>query len=132
MKIYEPDKNGNLIVTNSKRIRYAVDGKGEVSEEYEVLTEYANIVAGNVFDHFEERKDGARERVRKKKSSPIEYFMYHSNIEIDLVTALTGFSRREVKNHMKPRVFEKLDDAVLQRYAEVFETDVDTIRDFKG
>jgi hypothetical protein len=132
MRILETDPNGNLRESNTKRVRYTKDDKGKVVEEYEESTYYGVVVAGNVFAHYKEREDKARELVRNKKSSPIEYFMYKTCIELELLVALTGFSRREVKKHMKPHVFEKLDDDVLRRYAEVFETDINTIKSFNG
>jgi hypothetical protein len=132
MRILETDPNGQLREANTKRVRYTTDDKGKVVEEYEEFTYYGVVVAGNVFDHYKECEDKAREEVRNGKASPIEYFMYKAQIEIELLMALTGFTRREVKKHMKPHVFEKLDDSVLQRYAEVFETDIDTIKGFKG
>lgn len=132
MRILEPDPDGKLREANSKRVRYTSDDRGTVVEEYEEFTDYGVVVAGNVFDRYREREEKARELVRKKKSSPIEYFMYRTRIELELLVVLTGFTRREVKKHMKPRIFEKLNDAVLLRYAEVFETDIDTIKSFKG
>jgi hypothetical protein len=58
--------------------------------------------------------------------------MYLAQIEIELVMALTGYSRRQVKKHMKPDVFETLDDEVLRRYAQAYLIDLDTIKSFKG
>jgi hypothetical protein len=36
-----------------------------------------------------------------------------------------------VKRHFKPKVFAKLNDKILQKYAETFEISVDELRNFK-
>jgi len=132
MKIYETGPDGNLIDANSKRIRYTVDDKGKVVTEYEEQTVYGVIVYDNLVDVYHDRAERAKERIRKKQTSPLEYFMNLAEIEMELVIALTGYSRRKVKKHMKPDVFATLDDAVLQRYADAFLMDINTIKSFKG
>ena len=88
MRILETDSDGTLRESNTKRVRYTVDNKGKVVEEYEESTYYGVVVAGNVFDHYKEREEKAREQVRNNKSSPIEYFMYKTCIELELLMAL--------------------------------------------
>jgi hypothetical protein len=132
MKILDTDQNGNLVDANTRRVRYSVDDRGNVVEEYEEMTEYGVIVAENLFDLYRDRAEEAKERIRRKKASPLEYFMHQAQIEIELVIALTGYSRRQVKKHMKPEVFKTLGDEVLQRYAQAFLIDIDTIKDYKG
>jgi hypothetical protein len=131
MKILDTDQNGNLVDANTRRVRYTVDDRGNVVEEYEEMTEYGAIVAENLFDLYRDRAEEAKERIRRKKASPLEYFMHQAQIEIELVIALTGYSRRQVKKHMKPDVFKTLGDEVLQRYAQAFLIDIDTIKNYK-
>lgn len=131
MKILDTDQNGNLVDANTRRVRYSVDDRGNVVEEYEEMTEYGVIVAENLFDMYRDRAEDAKERIRQKKTSPLEYFMYQAQIEIELVIALTGYSRRQVKRHMKFDVFKTLGDDVLQRYAQAFLIDINTIKDYK-
>jgi hypothetical protein len=131
MKILDTDQDGNLFDANSRRVRYRVDDRGNVFEEYEEMTEYGVIVADNLFDMYRDRAEDARERIRQGKTSPLEYFMHQANIEIELVIALTGYSRRQVKKHMKPAVYKTLGDDVLQRYAQAFLIDIDTIKNYK-
>jgi hypothetical protein len=131
MKILDTDQNGNLVDANTRRVRYSVDDRGNVVEEYEEMTEYGVIVAENLFDLYRDRAEEAKERIRRKKASPLEYFMHQAQIEIELVIALTGYSRRQVKKHMKPDVYKTLGDDVLQRYAQAFLIDIDTIKNYK-
>jgi hypothetical protein len=132
MKILEMDQDGNLVDANSKRVRYTMDKKGKVVEEYEEFTDYGVAVAENLSDIYKDRAERAKERMKNKQASPLEYLMYKAEIEIELVMALTGYSRRQVKKNMRPDAFETLDDDVLQRYAQAFLIDIDTIKGYKG
>ncbi len=128
MKILEMDRDGNYKDANSKRIRYTVDDKGKVVEEYEIYTDYGLLVAGNLQDFYNNLAERAKEGMRTKRTSPLEYCMYLAQIELPHVMAETGFTRRQVRKHMKPEAFNSLDDAVLQRYADAFRMDINTIK----
>ncbi|MBN2159534.1 MAG: hypothetical protein JW807_09070 [Spirochaetes bacterium] len=132
MKVYESIAGGGKRESSSKRIKYSVDEKGEIVETYEEISEYSIIVAGTVEEVYADLAEKARERVRRNIASPLEYFMYRSQLEPDSLLALTGFSPREFKKHMKPKVFRTLEDDVLQRYASAFMVDIGTIKKFIG
>ena len=132
MRVYDSIDGDGRREANSKRIKYTVDEKGNLIETYEETSEYSVIVAGTVEGVYNDRAEKARERVRRNLASPIEYFMYRSQLEPDTLMALTGFSRRELKKHMRPDVFEALDEEVLQRYAGALLVDVDTMKNFRG
>lgn len=112
-------------------VHYAVDDSGEFIKigsdgwqpGYEALI--------NLRNDFDERAAEARERVKSGQTSPIEFFMHKGYMELSTLAQMTGLSRRKVKKHFTPEVFEKLDDEILQRYATVFLTDVKTIKEFK-
>jgi hypothetical protein len=67
MKIYETGPDGNLIEANSKRVRFAVDDRGAVVEEYEEFTDYGVAVAENLSDLYNERAESAKERMKKNR-----------------------------------------------------------------
>ncbi len=131
MRVYDTMPDGGRREGNSKRVKYSTDAEGNLVEVYEEISEYSEIVAGNVVDWYRDLAEKAKERVRGDLASPIEYFMYRSEMEVDVLAALTGFSPRKVKRHMKPGVFRALDEASLERYAEVFQVPVDAMRKFR-
>ncbi len=131
MRVYDTMPDGGRKEGNSKRVKYSTDADGKLVEVYEEISEYSEIVAGNVMDWYSDLAEKAKERVRRDLTSPIEYFMYRSEMEVDVLAALTGFSPRTVRRHMKPGVFRALDEASLERYAEVFQVPVDAMRNFR-
>jgi len=80
---------------------------------------------------FDEWAAEAKERVKKNQSSPIEYFMYYYGLDLPTLAQQMGLSQRKVKKHMKPDVFEKLDEKTLKQYASLFQIDVAAIKNFK-
>ena len=58
--------------------------------------------------------------------------MYNANFDPDGLAQFMELSRRKIKKHLTPKGFEKLDDAILARYAHVLQTDVETIKKFKS
>ena len=132
MRVYETTPDGGRREANSTRLKYEVDGQGNLVESYEEISEYSVIVAGNVAEWYQDLAEKAKERVRGNLTSPIEYFMYRSEMEVETLAAMTGFTPRQVKRHLKPGVFETLDDASLQRYAGVLEVDPARIRNFRS
>jgi hypothetical protein len=85
----------------------------------------------NLASMFDEWAAEAKERVRNNQSSPIEYFMFHFGLDLPTLAQQMGLSQRKVKKHMKPGVFEKLDDKILEQYASLFQIKVSDIKNFR-
>jgi hypothetical protein len=68
------------------------------------------------------------EDVRVGKLSVLAYHMAKYHMDASLVAAHTGLWSFRVKRHLRPQVFSRLPESVLQRYADLFGTDVTTLR----
>jgi len=115
----------------TKEVCYAVDESGkyttELSEGWEVKATALDVAWHDV----EDRINSAKQKVMNNEASPLLYFMELKLMDIPIVAAYTGFWKWQVKRHMKPSVFKKLSDKKLQRYADIFETTVDNIKNMK-
>ena len=132
MKVKDVPQDGpenNLF--DSTLLKYAVNDKFEFVPTPSNGWEPANVASRFVQNEFKELAEQAGERIKKNQTSPLEYFMYQSLMDITALSQQMGFSRRKVKKHMDPRVFSTLDDEVLSQYASVFLIDVATIKNFK-
>ena len=115
----------------TKEVCYAVDDSGkyttELSEGWEIKAKALDVAWHDV----EERINRAKQKVISGEASPLLYLMELKLMDIPIVSAYTGFWKWQVKNHLKPSAFKKLSDKKLQKYAEVFETTVDNIKNIK-
>lgn len=60
------------------------------------------------------------EKLEKGLISPVYYFMLMQDMGLRDLAGRVGISRRKLKKHFEPRHFLKLDDWMLERYAQVF------------
>ncbi|MBS1598053.1 MAG: hypothetical protein JST75_07490 [Bacteroidetes bacterium] len=115
----------------TKEVCYAVDESGKyttaLSEGWEVKATALDVAWNDV----EGRIADAKQRVLNNEASPLLFLMEVKLMDIPIVAAYTGFWKWQVKRHMQPSVFKKLSDKKLQRYADVFETTVDNIKNLK-
>ena len=112
----------------TKEVCYAVDESGKyttaLSEGWKIKAEALDIAWQDV----QERITSAFEKVQKGEASPILFFMEFRLMDIGIVSAYTGFWKWTVKRHLKPNVFKKLSETKLKKYAEVFETSVEDLK----
>jgi len=60
----------------------------------------------------------ALQAVREGRASPLLYHMERCHMSPRLLAAYTGIWSLRIRWHLRPAVFARLPDAVLQRYAE--------------
>jgi hypothetical protein len=110
---------------------YAANDKGDIvqvmSKGWDVL-ETSYHALGKLFS---DQADDAKERVRKGETSPLEYIMFSFQLDLNQFADQIGISKRKIKKHFKPEVFDKLDDKMLEIYADFFDIDVNKIKNCK-
>jgi len=112
----------------AKEVKYAVDSEGKYitgqSTGWKVKEE-ANEVA---WQAFESKINEAKQLVLNGEISPVYYWMEKRMMDLAIVAQYTGLWKCRVKRHFKPKVFEKLSDRRLQKYAEVFEVSIEELK----
>ncbi len=131
MKVNEVPQDG-MCVIETTMVRYAVNDEGKFEAVPSNGWEAGFYAMTNFQEEMRELTAQARERVKNNQSSPLEYFMYNAVLDVDALAQYTEISKRKVKKHLTPEGFDKLSDDMLQRYAHVMHTDVETIRKFKS
>ena len=128
MKKNEVPQDPSLLDNFTKEVCYAVDESGQYTTELSRGWEVKTSALGITWQDIEKRIESARQDVLKGKASPVLYFMELRIMDIDIVSAYTGFWKWTIRRHMKPAVFEKLSDKKLQRYASLFEVTIDELK----
>ncbi len=107
---------------------YAVNEKGEYVTGNSKGWDPKKVALDNALEEIEKRVAEAKKRVLDGESSPVEYYMELNKMDLGILASYTGLLRFRVKRHMKPKVFDKLSEKILQRYADVFNITIEELK----
>ena len=110
-------------------ICYVTDENGEYVRSQSAGWEPTNIANGIAWEFINEELAEVLKKVKKGLLSPLAYHMNKNLMDVKMLSQYAGFSSWKVKRHLKPRVFNSLDDAVLQRYAAVFNMTIEQLKE---
>lgn len=127
-----PQDKGNLSNKNMKELVYATDEKGNYTTSLSTGWEPKTIALSNAIEDINERIELAKNQVKTGKISPIFYFMEVNKMDLDILSSYVGLWKWRVKRHFNPSVFLKLNDKILQKYANVFSISVSELKNFKA
>ena len=126
-----PQDKGNLSNKNMKELVYATDEKGNYTTALSTGWEPKTIALSNSIEEISERIALEKTQVENNEVSPIVYFMEYSRMDVAILSSYMGIWQWRVKRHFKPKVFAKLSDKILQKYAETFNISIAELRNFK-
>lgn len=132
MKIEEVPQD-NLIHYQGagKRAIYAVNERGEYTTVPTSGWEVEEIVLSQALADYDEQAEEARQRILRGASSPLEYFMYKRRMDALVLAQAMGLFKWQVKRHLKAKVFQRLDEALLNQYARILRVDVRMLTHFE-
>ena len=76
--------------------------------------------------------EAARQDVIDGSKSPIFFFMKKELMDEGILASYIGVMKFRVKRHCKPKVFNRLRNSMLEKYAAVFKISVEELKTFKG
>jgi hypothetical protein len=117
------------ILENWHVVCYATDEKGEYVRSQSAGWEPTNIANGIAWEFIQEEIADVLEKVKKGELSPLAYHMKKNLMDVKMLSQYVAFSSWKVKRHLKPRVFDGLDDVTLQRYAAVFNMTTEQLKE---
>ncbi|WP_074407509.1 MULTISPECIES: hypothetical protein [Aquimarina] len=123
-----PQDKSNLESANFRELCYAVNDNGEYITTNSSGWDPKTIALSNAIQEINERVQDAQARVLNNQTSPIEYYMELHKMDITILASYVGLWKWRVKRHFKPKVFQKLSQKILQKYADVFEITVDQLK----
>lgn len=115
----------------TKELCYAVDASGKyvtgLSSGWEVKATALDLAWKDI----DQRVAEVRKKAENKEVSPLQYFMELRIMDLGIVAAYTGFWKWQIKRHLKPRVFDKLSQKKLDKYAKTFNVSVEELKTMK-
>lgn len=111
-----------------RHIDYAVDEDGKyqgvVSDGWTPKNEALEVTLDAVNDECEK----ILQRIRNKKTSPLEYHLVKNLMDVKLLSKYTGISKRTIRKHFTPDAFSELDDEILSKYASALRITVEQLK----
>ncbi len=99
---------------------YAVDESGRYVMAQSAGWEPANIANMQAWDVIRSEVEAVLSRVRTGELSPLAYQMARHQMDAKLLAGYAGLFCWQVRRHMKPGPFGKLNPARLSLYASIF------------
>jgi len=110
--------------SGEKMIQYYFDGK-EWCQKWEKKFDASEIVMAKQSAELET----ICLQILNGQLSPLAYHIQTNLFNINLLSSYTGISKRRIKKHLKPEIFNKLDKETLKNYASVFEITVEELKE---
>lgn len=111
-----------------KKVLYAVKPDGTYTQSISDGWEPENVALEQAWQEIDEQVDAVLREVRARLKSPVAYYMVRDRMDIGILAAYVGKWQWQVKRHLKPAVFAKLSQQMLQRYADVFNISVEELK----
>ncbi|RDE94601.1 hypothetical protein DPW03_09700 [Aggregatibacter aphrophilus] len=119
MEINDIPQDNSKIFRGQRKVVYATkDGNYQTATSNGWETE--EFATEQAVEELNQLTAEALAAVKRGEKSPLFYYMYRYRFDLPSLAQATGFWQCQIKRHFKPRVFAKLSDKVLSRYAEVF------------
>lgn len=128
-KIDIPQEN-NSTLNGQRKVMYGTNESGNFQRiNYaSSVEEFATITA---VEEYKELEKECLEDIKNDISSPIKYFMYKNRMDLPTLTSIVEMFSFRVKRHLKMKHFKKLNDKILQKYADAFAIEIEELKDFK-
>jgi len=123
-----PQDDANMLEGKFKEPCYALGDDGKYTTVGSVGWDPKNIIMQDAWDAVHEKVAVIKKRVEAGELSPIAYYMEKQLMDITVLKGYTGFFSWTVKKHLKMKNFLKLKDKKLQKYADAFNLDIQTLK----
>ncbi len=131
MKIEDVPQDESALKDFTNELCYAKDENGRYTTTKSKGWNVKKTALDETWNDIEKQKQIALEEVKTGISSPIKYYMIKSLMDLQILSAYTGFWKITIKRHFKPSVFSKLNEARLKKYASVFNVSVAELKNPK-
>ena len=111
-----------------REVNYAVDGRGQYTLTQSSGWEVKTIALQQAWAAIDEQLRDILGEINAGKMSPLAYHMTKNQMDPALLAQYSGVSRWQVRRHLKPRVFNKLSDAALSPYLDLFGLTIEQLR----
>lgn len=127
-----PQDESNLQSANMTEVLYVTDENDNYTTANSIGWDAKKAALEESMELINERIEEARQNVAANIVSPIIYFMELNKMDLQVLAAYVDKWQWTVKRHAKPKIFKKLSDSTLKKYADAFGISVDELKNFDG
>ncbi|AZB31631.1 MULTISPECIES: hypothetical protein [Chryseobacterium] len=127
-----PQDESNLQSANMTEVLYVTDENDNYTTANSIGWDAKKAALEESMELINERIEEAKQNVANNLVSPIVYFMELNKMDMQVLAAYVNMWQWTVKRHAKPKIFKKLSDSTLKKYADAFEISVDELKNFNG
>lgn len=127
-----PQDDSSLSKKDIKELCYAIDENGNYTTALSSGWEPKSVALDGSMQLIQQRIENARQMVVNGQVSPIVYFMEKNKMDLSILASYVSMWKWRVKRHCQPKVFAKLNDKILKKYAVVFDISIEELKSFKG
>lgn len=127
-----PQDESNLQSANMTEVLYVTDENDNYTTANSIGWDAKKAALEESMELINERIEEAKQNVANNLVSPIVYFMELNKMDVQVLAAYVNMWQWTVKRHAKPKIFKKLSDSTLKKYADAFEISVEELRNFNG
>ncbi|WP_321418176.1 hypothetical protein [uncultured Desulfobacter sp.] len=128
MEIKDVPQDPGILDDYGREICYAVDQNGNYSLAQSIGWDPKNVANRQAWQLIEKKVNKARIDILDGKLSPIGFYMACHQMDVALLAQYMGLYRWQVKRHLKPAVFKRIKERVLEKYAALFNISVDELK----
>lgn len=115
------------LYTYNRELFYYFDKEKGFTRAVDYQNNSNQVIIKQGWDAAEQRLSDIREKVKAGILSPIAFYMEKRLLEVPMLAAYMEIGAWRVKRHLKPKVFKKLSQATLSKYADIFEISVEML-----
>ena len=127
-----PQDESNLQSANITEVIYVTDENDNYTTANSIGWEVKKMALDQSLALINERVQLAKEDVANGIVSPIVYFMELNKMDLSVLSSYVNLWQWRVKRHTKPKIFKKLSDSILKKYADTFGITIDELKNFDG
>ena len=127
MKVDQVPQDDSILEGHS-RACYAQDSSGRYLIAKSRGWQVEAIANHQALSDVEEKIARAARNVTEGRASPLAFHMARFHMDAGLLAAHTGIWSLRIRRHLRPSVFARLPDRLLQRYANAFGIDLSSLK----
>jgi hypothetical protein len=127
MKVDQVPQDDSILEGHS-RACYAQDSNGQYTVTKSRGWQVEAIANRQALSDVQEKIARAARDVAEGRASPLAFHMACAHMDASLLAAHTGIWSLRIRRHLRPAVFARLPDSLLQRYANAFGIDLYTLK----
>ncbi|MBW3522051.1 hypothetical protein [Chryseobacterium sp. NKUCC03_KSP] len=127
-----PQEESNLQSANMTEVLYVTDENDNYTTANSIGWDAKKAALEESMELINERIEEAKQNVANNLVSPIVYFMELNKMDVQVLAAYVNMWQWTVKRHAKPKIFKKLSDPTLKKYADAFGISVEELKNFNG